>query len=324
MKEISMFLENPEQSAEEAMAESGDESDDEMAIRKLEEGCGKVNDIYPTAYSDESQEEVQMESESAQDKGQSEHEEESDDQSDSSFEPVASNLTAEQFFTTTTPKNPRHRWLTGFYDYLSRLVMGDKKKSIHLQHAGQMRILLEYLDLKGDDISCSAQDEGDAVWKRWVKPTLNSGSKKAGTVISYLKTFEKFLSYVTNPRYNCSGPPLHPNYIDTFRQVLPEIKGWRSTVDSQTQAEQNQCFMDEGDALLTPAEKAELKTSEPYIQHRDSPGSSCMKTRSERPKDRVASLFVYNGECFDISHGKRYTWCFSSWKKTGGIKNLRA
>ena len=38
--------------------------------------------------------------------------------------------------------------------------------------------------------------------------------------------------------------------------------------------------------------------------HRDRPGSSCMKTRSERPKDRVASLFVYNGELFDISHGK--------------------
>ena len=68
-----------------------------------------------------------MESESAQDKGQSEHEDESDDQSDSSFEPVAPNLTAEQFFTTTMPENPRHRWLTGFYDYLSRPAMGDKK-----------------------------------------------------------------------------------------------------------------------------------------------------------------------------------------------------
>ena len=70
------------------------------------------------------------------------------------------------------------------------------------QHAGQMRILLEYLDPKGDNISYLAQDERDAVWKKWVKPTLNSGSKKAGTVISYLTTFEKFLPHVTNPRYN--------------------------------------------------------------------------------------------------------------------------
>ena len=85
------------------MEESGDESDNEMAIRKLVEGCGKADDIYLQVCSDtKSQEEVQVESESAQDKGQSEHEDESGDQSDSSFEPVASNLTAEQFFTSTT------------------------------------------------------------------------------------------------------------------------------------------------------------------------------------------------------------------------------
>ena len=99
-----MFLEKPEQSAEEAMEESGDESDNEMAIRKLVEGCGKADDIYLQVCSDtKSQEEVQVESESAQDKGQSEHEDESGNQSDSSFEPVASNLTAEQFFTSTMP-----------------------------------------------------------------------------------------------------------------------------------------------------------------------------------------------------------------------------
>ena len=163
--------------------------------------------------------------------------------------------------------------------------MGDKKKSIRLQHAGQMRILLEFLDPKGNDISCLAQDEGDAVWKRWVKPTLNSGSKKAGTVISYLTTFEKFLAYDTNPCYNHSGPPPHPNYIDIFKQVLPEIKGWQSTVDSQTQAEQNQQFMDESDTFLTPAEKAQLKTSEPYVED--------LKALNQADQDKVLSLQEY-------------------------------
>ena len=203
---------------------------------------------------------------SANEKEPSEHEDQSDEDSESSFEPVSSSVSAEQDFTSTTPENPRHRWLTGFCDYLSRPAMGDKKKSIRLQHAGQMRILLEYIDPKGDDITFLAEDEGDAVWKRWVKPTLNSGSKKAGTVISYLTTYEKFLSYVTNTRYNRSGPPLHQNYLEVFKQVFPEIKGWRSTVDSQTQAEQNQHFMDESDALLTPAEKGQLKQSEPYVE----------------------------------------------------------
>lgn len=234
------------------MAESGDDMDNEMAIGKLAEGHGIAGPStqYQAVYSDnESQEGVEDESE--EDKEPSKPE----DQSDASFDPVASNISAEQFFTTTMPENPRHKWLTGFYDYLPRPAMGDKKKAIRLQHAGQMRILLNYIDPKDDNITCLAQDEGDAVWKRWVKPTLNSGSKKAGTVISYLTIFEKFLTYVTNPRYNRSGPALHPDFIDIFRQVLPEIKGWRSTVDSHTQAEQNQRFMDESDALLTPAEK---------------------------------------------------------------------
>ena len=62
---------------------------------------------------------------------------------------------------------------------------------------------------------------------------------------------------------------------------------------------------------------------------RESPGSSRMKTRSERPLYRVATLFVCSVEyfeCFksDISYRKRYTRRFSSWKKTWGVKNLRA
>jgi len=221
-----------------------------------------------------------VEDESKEDKEPSEPE----DQSDASFDPVASNISAEQFFTTTMLENPRHKWLTGFYNYLSRPAMSDKKKAICLQHARQMRILLDYIDPKGDDITCLAQDEGDAVSKRWLKPTLNSGSKKAGTVISYLTTFEKFLTYVTNPRYNQSGPALHPDF-DIFRQVLPEIKGWRSTVDSHTQAEQNQRFMVESDALLTPAEKAQLKTSEPYVEG--------LKAINQADQGKVLSLQEY-------------------------------
>ena len=183
------------------------------------------------------------------------------------------------------PENPRHRWLTGFYDYLSRPAMGDKKKSISLQHAGQMQFLLEYINPKGDNITCLAQDEADAVWKRWVKPNLNSGSKETGTVLSYLTTFEKLLSYVTNNRYNRSGPLLHQNYIHIFKQVLPEIKGLPSPVDSQTQAEQNQRFIDESDALLTPAEKAQLKQSEPYVEG--------LKALNQADQGKVLSIQEY-------------------------------
>lgn len=108
-------------------------------------------------------------------------------------------MTADKYFTATVFDNYRHQWLVGFYDYLSRPSAGHKKKYIRLQHAGQMKNMLEYIDSKGDDITCLAKDEGDAVWKRFVVPVLENQTKKSGTVISYLTSFEKFLNYVTNP-----------------------------------------------------------------------------------------------------------------------------
>lgn len=125
--------------------------------------------------------------------------------------------------------------------------------------------MLEYIDSKGDDITCLAENEGDAVWKQFVVPVLEKQTKKGGTVISYLTSFEKFLTFVTNPRYNKSGPPLSEEYMDTFVAILPEIKGWRSTVDSQTQADQNQRWLDESESLLMPEKIEALKDSKPYI-----------------------------------------------------------
>lgn len=129
-----------------------------------------------------------------------------------------------------------------------------------------MKNILEFIDPKGNDITCLANDEGDAVWKRFAVPNLESQSKKSGTVISYLTGFEKFLTYATNPRFNRSGPPLYQGYIDTFVAILPEMKGWQSTVDSETQEAQNQRYLDESEALLTPKEIEALKASKPYIE----------------------------------------------------------
>jgi len=111
-----------------------------------------------------------------------------------------------------------------------------------------------------------AKDEGDVVWKRFVVPVLENQTKKSGTVISYLTSFEKFLTYVTNSRLNKAAPPLYQDYKDTIAAILPEIKGWRSTVDSETQADQNQRWLDESEALLTPEEIGALKSSKPYIE----------------------------------------------------------
>ena len=154
---------NEEDSESENNAEHEIDSDDETHYRELE--CEANEEDSKSKKSKQSSEDSESEYQS---------DARSSSSSSSSDETEVSNLSAEQFFTTTKPESPRHKWLTGFYDYLSRPAMGDKKKSIRLQHAGQMRILLEHLDPKGEDITCLALDEGDAVWKRWVKPTLTS------------------------------------------------------------------------------------------------------------------------------------------------------
>ena len=112
-----------------------------------------------------------------------------------------------------------------FFKYLSRPTAGDKKESIRLQHAAQMRILLEAIDLEGNDILCLLDHEGDAVWKLWVKPNLVEKTKKPGTIISYLTSYEKFLSFVTNKRFCAAAPAIHLDYLKDFETVKNDLKG---------------------------------------------------------------------------------------------------
>ena len=158
-----------------------------------------------------------------------------------------------QYFTAAKPGTSRHRWLVMFYDFMTCPTAGDKKRSIRLQHASQMRNLL-----------CLLDDEGDAVWKRWVKPHLTNGTKKPGTIISYLTSYEKFLNFVTLERFNKTAPAVHPDYMESFTTLLKDIKGWRSTVDSQTHHVKNKRMVDETEGLLSLKELAQIKASVAY------------------------------------------------------------
>ena len=171
---------------------------------------------------------------------------------------------ATQYFTCAHPKTNHHRWLVGFYQYLTRPTAGDKKQAIRLQHAAQMQKLLEAIDPGGDDITCLLANEGDEVWSGWVRPHLKAGTKKPGTLISYLTSYEKFLSFVTHERFNKRAPPIHPNHLPTFDTILKDLKGWRSVVDSQSYQVKNQRMVDETEGLLTLEELREIKTSAHY------------------------------------------------------------
>ena len=169
-----------------------------------------------------------------------------------------------QYFTAAHPSTTRHRWLVLFYEFLTRPTAGDKKRAIRLQHASQMRLLLEAIDPKGDDILHLLDHQGDAVWKLWVKPHLTNGTKKPGTIISYLTSFEKFLTFVTHERFNKAAPPIHPDDMAKFSTLKKDIKGWRSCVDSQSYHVRNQRMVDETEGLLTLEELAKIKASNAY------------------------------------------------------------
>lgn len=93
---------------------------------------------------------------------------------------------------------------------------------------------------------------------------LDGQLKKPGKITSYLTSFKKFLGLVNNARYSRFAPPLKEQDKVTFKYVKPEIKGWHSTVDSETQDIKNQRYLDKTEGLLTVHELKMLKTSKPF------------------------------------------------------------
>ena len=146
-----------------------------------------------------------------------------------------------EYFTNTASQNVRQGWLVAFYSYLGRPSAGNKKETIKLQHASQMHALLEAVEPGGDDITCLSKYEGDAVWQCWVNHARRK-QNEAGTIISYLTSYEKFSKFITNPCYSRFSPPLSHDHRELLALLLPDVKGWRSTVEGQTQDVQNQRY----------------------------------------------------------------------------------
>ena len=202
--------------------------------------------------------------ESSYEQGDESSEELSDGASESE-ESQPAKLKKQEYYSATKYESNRHQWLCGYFRYLQLPDAGYKKLSNRLQHVGQMSNLLEALDPAGKDITVLAEDDGDAVWLKWVHPHLTDHTKAPGTIILYLTSFEKFLKFVTSKKYNRKEmPPLHGNYEDIFRETIPALKGWRATVDNETQDVQHRGHLRECDTMLTPQDIKKLQESKPY------------------------------------------------------------
>ena len=152
-----------------------------------------------------------------------------DDEDDDNAAKIKSQPGALEYYAAAKYDDNRHQWLCGFYRYLGLPDAGYKKDALKLQHVGQVKLLLEALDKDGDDITVLGEEQGHAVWSRWVDPQLQSGKKPPRTTISYLTSLEKFLRFITSRLYDFkSMPPLHPNYRVLFRRSRPISKGVES------------------------------------------------------------------------------------------------
>ena len=210
-----------------------------------------------------------------------------DDEDDDNAAKIKSQPGALEYYAAAKYDDNRHQWLCGFYRYLGLPDAGYKKDALKLQNVGQVKLLLEALDKDGDDITVLGEEQGHAVWSRWVDPQLQSGKKAPGTIISYLTSLEKFLRFITSRLYDFkSMPPLHPNYRVLFKDLVPSLKGWRATVDASTQDRQVRRYINECDAMITMKEMQHVKQSEPYTD-----GERYLLDSSEEKKLTFEQIF---------------------------------
>jgi len=176
------------------------------------------------------------------------------------------NMTILKFFISKTFSSARHQWLCGFFNYLGLPDAGYRKETRHLQHASQMKILLDTLAADEDDLECLGADNSYAIWVRWVDPHLQNKSKAPGTLTSYLTSLQVFLTYLTGRKYHQkSMPHLSPFLKDIFLQMIPALKGCRACIDSFSQDSQLRKYIAECDALITN-EDINLRKSKPYLE----------------------------------------------------------
>lgn len=249
----------PSPVADESESESDERASESDERTSESDDADEEASATPSQVSEESSEEGDEEEDH-------QHEEDEEDKGDGD-EDFQTQPRLIEYFTDPSQKSNRHKWLVKFFQFLSRPTAGDKKSSICLQHASQMRKLLEAIDPDGNDILCLLEDDGDCVCTRWVKPNLESKKYKAGTII-YLTSFEKFLTFITHKRFNTTAPPIHADDIPLFKTVKEDLPGWRSTVDGKSHEERNQRFVDESEGLLTLEELDRIKASKTYSEAR--------------------------------------------------------
>lgn len=160
------------------------------------------------------------------------------------------------YFEPRRITSDRHWFLVHFYNHLGSVDEGQKNDKIRCQHACQMRTILEDIDPRGKDIEKITAEEGRAVWNLWMAKRLgNENSVKAGTLLSYLGSFKKFLKFAVMSQKRRKSDKdtrrLSDETIEVFNEIIEKIPGWRTTICKQSAAERNQHYLKECEERIT-------------------------------------------------------------------------
>lgn len=162
---------------------------------------------------------------------------------------------ARAFFETRRITTDRHRLLVDFYSFLGTVDEGQKAEPVRLQHASQVKKILEDIDPGAKDIQALAKEDGRAVWNLWIAPRLQDKNVGTGTLMSYLGSLSKFLKFVVRRHRRSQssegGPSISESTCEIFRDVIDGISGWRSTIAKHRAVLQNERYLKECELRLT-------------------------------------------------------------------------
>ncbi|PFX17272.1 hypothetical protein AWC38_SpisGene18411 [Stylophora pistillata] len=135
------------------------------------------------------------------------------------------------------------------------------KRRRSLQHACQVKSLLQKLDPAGVDIGIIAEEDGCKVWLDWVMPNL--AKPAGGTLKSYLNSLHMFIQFVVNRRPRPGFPTLTPEVQEIFQEVLARLKAWRCTITKQKSSARYTRILAETERMLTTPKVNQIMASVP-------------------------------------------------------------
>ena len=99
------------------------------------------------------------------------------------------------------------------------------------------------------------------VWTDFVDPKMET--LKGGTIRSYLGSYELLLTFVTIERVRGGQEPkLSEDTLRILRNTLPQLKGWRKTVDTEKKSQRRDDILKECHTRLTSEDVKDFLNSE--------------------------------------------------------------